>query len=153
MAIEFFVRKLWDKLVPVDQSALDAMEDLKMNVEYKCVLTQPRSIPFHRKFFALLDVAFDAWEEPEIEHKGMKVQKNKDRFRKDIIVLCGFYEVVVDIGGRIRLEAKSMSFAKMSQDEFESLYSLAIDVILAKVLTGYTKADLDEQVTRVLRFS
>lgn len=153
MAIELFVRKLWDKLVPVDQAALDSMEELKMNGEYKCVLTQQRNSKFHRKFFALLDVAFDAWEEPEVEYKGIKVKKNKERFRKDVIILCGFYEVIVDISGRIRLEAKSMSFARMDQKDFEILYSSTIDVILAKVLTGYTKADLDEQVARVLRFS
>jgi len=153
MAIELFVRKLYDRLCPVDQSALDAMEGLKMNGEYKCVLTQIRHAGFHRKFFALLDVAFDAWDCPTAEYKGEPVQKNRDRFRKDLIILAGYGYPVVNVRGEVRYEAQSMSFAKMDQVEFENLYSRVIDVILAKVLTSYTKADLNEQVARVLRFS
>jgi len=30
---------------------------------------------FHRKFFALLDVAFDAWEPSPVEYKGQVIEK------------------------------------------------------------------------------
>jgi len=152
MAVELYLRKLNDCLVPVDQAGADALKKFKPNSEIKCVISQPRNIGFHRKFFSLLDVAFNAWDYTEIEHKGVKIAKNRDRFRKDLTIMCGHYDIVPALSGGIRLEAKSISFANMSQDEFERLYSEAIDIILQKVLTGYTKDDLDEQVQRVLGF-
>lgn len=152
MATELMVRKLYDKLVPIDGIGLDVMDHLPMNGEFKAVLTRPRNLGFHRKFFALLDVAYEAWEEPDLEHKGVKIMKNRERFRKDIIIQCGFYDLSVGIDGRVRCDAKSMSFSKMDEIEFEQLYNTAIDVILTKVLTHYSRDDLDRIVRNVLGF-
>lgn len=152
MATEFFARKLYQSLVPSDFDGAEAMEKLKPSGIYKIVVSQPRNLLFHRKFFALLNAAYKAWEAPELEHRGVKVTKNIERFRKDVIILCGYYDTVVNIDGELRLEAKSISFANMDQVEFDRLYSKAIDVILGKILTHYTRKDLDEQVNRILGF-
>lgn len=152
MATEFFAIKLYQSLVPSDFDGAEAMEKLKPGGIYKIVVTQIRNYKHHQKFFCLLNAAYKAWEAPELEHKGVKVTKNKQRFRKDMIILCGYYETVVNINGEIRLEAKSISFANMDQVEFDRLYSKAIDVILGNILTHYTREDLDEQVNRILGF-
>lgn len=148
-----YVRKLYSSFVPVDEVSANAMEAMPPNTEFKAELTRPRNYKFHKKFFTLLDVAFEAWNGPVVEYKGQLVRKNLKRFRKDITILCGHYEIVVNLNGDIRKEAKSISFANMDQDEFEALYSTAIDVILGKVLTHYTRDDLDEQVNRILGFA
>jgi hypothetical protein len=147
-----YLRKLYDSFVPTDELSAEAMEAMLPNTEFKAELTRPRNYKFHQKFFTLIDVAYKAWEGPVIEHKGEMIRASLDRFRKDIQIMCGYYEIVVNIRGELRKEAKSISFANMEQDEFEKLYSTAIDVILGKVLSGYTKDDLDEQVNRILRF-
>jgi len=152
MATELHLRKLYNSFVPVDQVNLDAMEALTMNAEYKAILTRPRNIKFHRKFFALLSVAFEAWDPKPVFYKGLEIHKNVDRFRKDIEILAGYFETVININGEVRLEAKSISFANMSEDEFSRLYSRCVDVILGKILTNYSADDLDEQVNRVLGF-
>ena len=146
------LRKLYNSFVPVDQNAAELMEKMRPNAEFKAEITQPRNIGFHRKFFALLDVAFDAWDAPEIEHNGVKIAKNRDRFRKDIIIQCGFYNISVGIDGKAKIDAKSMSFSNMDEIEFNELYSSAIDVILGKVLTHYTSDDLEMVVQKVLGF-
>lgn len=153
MATEALVKKLKGQLAPVDPSSALVLESLKTNGIYKAVFTQPRNLAFHRKFFGLLDVAFDAWEAPALEHKGVPVMKNRERFRKDLIIQCGHYELSVGLDGRIRCDARSISFANMGQDDFEGLYSTAIDVILGKVLSGYTRDDLDMLVNKILGFA
>lgn len=153
MAVEFFARKLHHSLAVFDQDGCDAIAKLVMNGVYKVVVSQIRNYKFHQKFFCLLNVAYNAWEAPHKEHNGVQVFKNKKRFRKDITILCGYYEVVVDIKGQLRTEALSISFASMSQDDFDSLYSKAIQVILDNVLTHYTRDDLDRVVSEVLRFA
>jgi len=116
--------------------------------EYKAVLTRPRSLAFHRKYFALLKTAYDLWD-PQVDHLS---EKSFECFRNDIAILCGYYKNVIRYSGRFVQEAKSISFAKMDDVEFAALYSKTIDVILQHVLTNYTRADLDEQVDRVLRY-
>ena len=152
MAVEVMVRKLYDSVVPADAANAELFESLKPNGEYTAVFTQTRNIKFHRKAFALIKVAFDALEFPELEHKGRKVSKNLDQFRDDVTILAGFYDVVFNYRGEMRLKAKSWSFARMDETEFDAMYSRLIDVILAKILTNYTREDLDEQVDKILRF-
>jgi malonyl CoA-acyl carrier protein transacylase len=152
MATEIYLRKLHHSFVPVDVGQLGLMEDLAPNSEFKAVLTQPRSLPFHRRFFALLDVAFDAWEPEPQFYKGVQIEKNRERFRKDIVIMAGYFTPVVNVKSEVRLEAKSISFAKMDQDEFQALYSRVLDIILQKILTHYTKDDIDAQVQKVLGF-
>jgi len=153
MGTEVIVRKLYDSFVPVDMYNLDKMESLPANTEYKAVLTRPRNLPFLKKFFALVNVAYEGWNPDPVFHKGIEIKKNKEVFRKNLVILAGFYDTVFNINGDLRLEAKSISFANMSEDEFGLLYSKFIDVVLGKVLTNYTEDDLHHQVDKILGFA
>jgi len=101
----------------------------------------------------LLDHAFDAFEQIEVEYKGVVVAKEKKKFRKDVQIMAGYGYPVVNINGEVRWESKSISFGKMEDDEFEKLYSAVLNVILQKVLTTYTRDDLDRVVEQILNFS
>ncbi|KJV08018.1 DUF1367 family protein [Methylocucumis oryzae] len=139
-------------LMPDDESSIEVIEKIKAGSVVKAEITQPRNWKFHKKFFALVNVAFEAWDMPGVEYKGMQVNKNRDRFRKDLIILAGYGHPVVNLRGEVRYEAKSISFGSMDELEFEELYSRVVDVVLAKVLMHYSRSDLDEQVNRVLSF-
>lgn len=152
MATEIIVKKINNSFVPVDDLNLEKMTGFKELGEYRATFTHPRNLQFHRKFFALLDVAFDAWEPSPVEYKGQVIEKNRQRFRKDLIILAGFGEPIFNIKGEVRYEAKSISFAKMNSEDFENLYSKVIDVILRRILTNYTRDDLDQVVQKVLNF-
>ncbi len=153
MAVEIVIRKLYDKFVPADISQLSLMEDLKMNGEYKAVLSQPRNLPFHRKFFALLNKCYDNYEQPEVYYHEVRVFKSRERFREEIIIACGYWELGLDKKNRVIQVAKSISFANMDQIQFEQLFSKAIDVILADYLPHYSNGDMDRVVSEVLGFA
>ena len=116
----------------------------------------PRNGKFHRKYFALLDVGFDAWE-PKRKHKSYKgraIEKNREQFREDIIIMAGFYEQTFDFKGRMRIRAKSISFANMDDAEFEQVYQATVTVLLREVLTTYKdRAELDAVVERIVGFA
>jgi hypothetical protein len=153
MAIEIFVRKLYDKLVPADQVSADAMENLKPNGEYKAVFTQPRNAKFHKKAFVLANIGFEAWEPPaDKEYNGKPILKNFDSFREQLTIRAGFYDVVWTIDGKMKLIAHSWSWASTEQTKFEEMYSQFINVILSDIMTNYTRADLDAQVNKILGF-
>jgi len=112
---------------------------------------QVRNPQFHRKFFALLNLGFEAFE-PEATHHGRIVQKDFDRFRKDCIIQAGFYDLVANLKCEVRADAKSISFGSMSEDEFGRVYNAVANVILQRVLTNYTRDDLDEVIEKVIEF-
>jgi hypothetical protein len=114
---------------------------------------KPRNPKFHRKFFAMLKIGFDAWEPRRKKYKGQSVQKNFERFRKDVTIAAGFYDLVATAAGGVKHEAKSISFAKMSDDEFERVYSAVADVLLQGVLIRYNRAELDRVVDELMKFT
>jgi hypothetical protein len=153
MAVEIFFRKLHHVLVPADLAQMELMEALKPNGEYKAVLTQPRHPLFHRKAFALTKVGYDAWEPPaERQYKGRPILKSFESFRDEMTIRAGFYDVVWNMKGEMRLIPHSWSWGATDQEKFERMYSAFIDVILRDVLRGYSKDDLEDQVQRVLEF-
>lgn len=122
-------------------------------IEVKTV--QKRNGRFHRKFFALLNVGYEAWDpgRKHKTHKGLPVGKNFEQFREDVTILAGYYEQTFGIDGAMKLKAKSISFANMEQPEFEELYSAVADVLLEHVLSNYAnRAQLDEVVNKVMGF-
>ena len=130
----------------------DEVASLPSGKFLKVKITVPRNVQFHRKFFAMLDVGFDAWEPPGQEYKGLPVQKNRSRFRKDCIIAAGFFEPVADLNGNVKAQADSMSFGNCSEDKFAEIYSAVADVLLQRILRNSTRADLDEQVDRIVGF-
>ena len=139
-------------LVPIDQQAIDFLSKLKTGAGVTVEIKRHRNPAHHRKFFALLNLAYDAWEPTEATYKGEVVGKNFVQFRNDITVMAGHYERAINLRGEVRLTAKSISFASMEQDEFDALYSATVNVILAKILTNYTRDDIDNVVAQILGF-
>ena len=137
--------------IPASEDDAELLSKVKVGETVKLVLTRPRNIKFHRKFFALMSLAFDYFEPPAhgegsaLAEKYV-VQKNAERFRKDITILAGYHEMTYRLNGDVRVEAKSISFGSMGEDEFEKLYSACIDVIINKVCTQYTEYELRKQV-------
>ena len=115
----------------------------------------PRNGKYHRKFFLMLTVGFDMWENGRKQkmYKGQPVTKNFETFREDILILAGHYEQTFGINGKLKLIAKSISFASMDQPEFEIIYNSVLDVLLEKVLITYKDRDeVNDVVERMMNF-
>ena len=144
-------------LVPASDEEFLKVRKFRVGSVIRCHVSTMRNYEFHKKWFALIGLAFDVWSEtaPQQEYKGVPVLADRDRFRRDITILAGFFRPVFNVKGELRLEAESISFANMSADRFEELYSKTIDVILQKILPdrGLTEQNLRELVEQVIRFS
>jgi hypothetical protein len=143
MATEIYLRKELGRLVPDDEAAEDALRKIKVGEVLRIKFSRPRNYQFHKKFFALLDVAFqnqDHYQEPEA-------------FRAEVIIRAGFFDTHNHMDGSVSLISKSISFAKMDETEFAWLYEKAIGVILETFLIGTDQATLEEEVGRILQFA
>jgi hypothetical protein len=137
----------------VDPSSAVDYDSLAYGQSFKASLTKPRCVAFHRKAFALFQVAFEAWDKPEAEYKGAPVATSFDRFRKDLTIMAGHYDLVTNFRGEVRAEAKSLSFGSMEETEFQRVYSDIINAALKHIFQNSNKEDIDKWVDSILAFS
>ena len=130
----FVIKQLNNTLKVAYNSDYDKIKKLKVGEEYQCEVKQPRNLKFHKKFFALVNMLFE----------NQEIYNNPDRLRKDLIIEAGLYDEWADFQGVMQREAKSISFAKMTENEFSELYSKVIDVIVKHF--NFDKQDIIENV-------
>ena len=73
-------------LRPAGEEDVEALRTVAVGDVIDVAWKRPRNYKFHKKFFAMLKVGFDAWEPPELEYRGLPVEKNFERFREDVII-------------------------------------------------------------------
>lgn len=140
-------------LAPADPQTVAVIQKHKIGQAFKADVRRFRNLPFHRKFFALLNYGFDVWEPSEVTYKGEIVKKNFKRFREDITILAGYFETSIGIDGAVRISAKSIRFDAMDQDEFDGLFNAVIDVLLDRVFIGQTRGDVENTVNNIMAFT
>ena len=146
-----FIKSQGGTLVAADVEAEKFISRLQVGDGVIVEAKKARSLLFHRKAFALLNLAFETWDpDPKNEYMGLGIQKNFDRFRKDITILAGYYSEVWDIRGELRLEPKSLSFESMDDVEFEGVYQSILTVVWNKVLKDAAKYESESEVERVV---
>jgi hypothetical protein len=135
--MKHYFTKTQTGLMPADAEAEEWYNKLKAGAVVSGDFKKTQNAKFHRKMFALLKLGFDNWQQPEVKVSicGENVVPNKSflRFRKDLTILAGFYHVVFRVDGSHRIEANSLSFAKMSAEEREEIFSKFIDVLIVNV--------------------
>jgi len=142
-------------IIPDDKETANFIERLKLNQVIVADFKRPRNYAFHKKYFALIKYAYENWEPQEFESpewEGVTPEKSFDRFRKDLIILSGRYHAVYRVDGSVRIEAESISFASMNEESFAELYDSTINVILKKILTNYSRDDIDRVVQQLEGF-
>lgn len=155
MSTEVLLRKVANVgFAPADENEAEKLTRFKTGGVVRAKFTQMRNYEFHKKYFAMVKIAFDAWADtvPRQEYKGEPVSPNIERFRRDLQIMAGFYKPVYSAKGDVRLESDSISFANMDQAEFEKVYSKVVDVVLEKILTNYQREDLDRVVNELMGF-
>ena len=116
------VKQLNGSFLPAYESDHEKVKKIKGMSMVECDIKQPRNIKFHRKFFALINLVYQ--NQPE-----EATIQNIDHLRKYLTKRAGFYDTIETPTGTI-YEAKSISFAKMSQDDFDNLYDAILDTIV-----------------------
>ncbi len=129
----FFLKLNSRTLVVASEHDEELLRHIKTGHPTKLTFKRVRNYEFHKKYFALIQFAFDYWE-PE----NQVGEKNFNQFREDIIILAGYYHRYIRLDSTTRIKAKSISFAKMSEDEFEKLYTKTIDVVIKHICQQFT---------------
>jgi hypothetical protein len=143
-------------LRPADESDAETISGIKNGSLVYAEFKQPRNPQFHRRFFAMLNFAYEYFQpEIPITKSGVVPERNFDKFREDVTILAGFYDVVVNIKGEARYQAKSISFGSMEDMEFQDLYKAVFGVCWRMVLSkvnGMTEQVAENVINSMMSF-
>ena len=114
----------------------------KNGEQYEADFKLTRNPQFHRKVFAFMQFCFNYWQN---ENDYQSERTSFDVFRANLSVLAGYSEKYYSIDGSVRVEAKSLSYGNLSQDDFEEFYSAII-----KAAIGTIFQDADENTINQL---
>ena len=149
-----YLHKYGNALLPAHEADAAVVAKWKTGDYIECKVSRPRNAQFHRKFFALMNYGFECFEPEAKIWSGQVAQKSFTRFWKDVVILCGRAKVVLDIQGDVHMEADSISFASMDEDEFSALYERAITVLIERaILTNQNRDEVNAVVEHMLGFA
>lgn len=130
-----WVKKTLNGLLPASRTDEEKLQSakLKLGEYYQIELKKPRNIRFHRKFFSLLNLAFDNQSDFNCI----------EDFRGWVTMRSGYYRKVPTPTGEY-YTPKSISFSKMDQIEFNEFYDRVFSFILEYL--GCEDEELYEQL-------
>lgn len=131
--ILYLVKQFDNSFKVSHNSDYEKLKKIKAGATVKCTITQPRNVQFHRKYFALINLVYQNQER----------YSNIDHLRNDLTIASGYYTERKNIKDEIIIEAESISFASMKQDDFNNLYSATLDAIV-KYFSFDRKSMIDE---------
>jgi hypothetical protein len=130
------LRKDLGCLRPTDEAGEEALRKVKLGALVKVEFTgKPRNVMHHRKFFAMLNLIY----------QNQKHYRSVDHILAAMKFALGYTEKVRTKRGEIEVPL-SISFAAMDQDEFDAFYNRAVDFVLAEVVPGLDRADLEREL-------
>jgi len=122
-------------LKPAYDSDFENFAKMPVNETFEIEYTKRRNSKFHRKYFALLKLAF----ENQIDYRTL------EEMRHDLTIVCGYYnEHINKITGEIVKKADSISFGNMDDIQFSELYEKTKDVICKWI--GISNETIEEEI-------
>lgn len=140
---------------PADPETEEFAKKIKIGSVIHSDFKRMRNYEFHKKLFALLNLAFEYWEPGIVSSKYGIPIKSFEQFRHDLIILAGYYHTEIRLNGSVRVVPDSISFSNMEQDTFEKLYQNVLTVIMDKipVLDKMTEDEINDLVNKVIAFA
>ena len=113
-------------LKPCYDEDYDEKKKLEIGKTYKAKITLVRNAKFHRKYFALIRLAWEYQNERTVAH----FRNDVELFRKTVEIAAGHCEPVFNIELKSWVDIpKSIAFDKMDEAEFQDLYERVKDVL------------------------
>ncbi|HNV62447.1 MAG: DUF1367 family protein [Rikenellaceae bacterium] len=132
-------------LIPATDTDFDVKRKLKIGSVYQVSIREVRNYEFHKKYFALIQCAWEYQNEKVVEH----FKSNIELFRKTVEMAAGHCDLIYSIERKEWIETpKSIAFDAMSESEFQDLY----DNVLSVLFRIFLKHVTEEEFKRNLQY-
>jgi hypothetical protein len=139
--MKFRLAKTSTGLIPATEEDREKFNTISVGDVIQCKALNQRNVAFHRKFFALIAVAYENMP----EHFDGRFP-NPDTLREELIKRAGYYVMYTDFRGNKQYKAKSISFDSMGQKKFEEVYSDVLDVVIKWLIPDLDRELLEHEI-------
>lgn len=113
---------------PLYDSDFEEKKKYKIGKVYRASIVLPRNYDFHKKFFALMSLAYQNLPD-YLSDKWPTL----DDFREATIIRAGFKKVKYNFDGSFSVHAESIAFGNMTQQRFEALFATVCNVFINEI--------------------
>jgi hypothetical protein len=126
-------------LRPCDETGELALKRVGQGKIVTCNIKQPRNPQHHRLFFALMSKVF----------QNQEYFKTIEQMVTALKIALGHTDTIKTRRGEFVIP-KSISFANMDQPAFDDFYNRAVDFVLAEVIPGLGRAELEAEIREMV---
>ena len=131
---KIYAKRTFNALAPSDEQSEEAIKKLDSNLVYEVTVKQARNYNFLKKYFALI----------KIGHENTRLENiPSNAYRRLMQIKAGFYKMYSNAKGTY-VESDSISFEKMSENEFTELYKAVRQQIVLDI--GTTEEEIEKQI-------
>ncbi len=127
---------------PFNDMEQDKTTRFKTGELYTVEIKHTRNYAYHKRVFAILNFCFAHWS---CGKDFLDIHAQFDVFRNHLTVLAGYYLELYNIKGEVRIEAMSLSYSGMEQEEFEKFYNALVNAAL-KHIFGTTDQETHDKL-------
>ena len=131
--MKIWLRNTLHGLIPLYPSDYEEKRKLKIGQDYECEIRLPRNYQYHKKVFALFNLAY----------QNYNLEMPFDSFRKWLTIKAGYFTIYETPNGRY-YEADSLSFRNKNQAQIEEVYSRILDIIIKDI--GCNSEEIEKQL-------
>lgn len=130
-------------LIPCYDEDFDEKKKLKIWAYYSMEVKLLRNYEFHKKYFALINLA---WE--YLTEKQQDFFKTKEKFRKTIEMAAGYSETIYSIARKEWIEMPlSIAFDKLDEAGFTDVYEKVKDVLFLTALKNISIEEFQKNLS------
>lgn len=134
-------------LKPMYDEDYDEKKKLKMGEVYKVSVKKARNYQFHKRYFSLINTAWEYQNEKRQEFFHNSVEC----FRKTVEISAGHCDTIYSLKRKEWVDVpKSIAFDKMDEFEFMNLYDRVRDVLFSTFLTHISQREFDNELQSYL---
>lgn len=114
-----------------------------------------RNGKLHRKVMSMFNMIHDQITEPSpvnINGADVSPSHSMDSTRKYLTIMAGYYEIIGLPNGKVKYEAMSLSYDKMSEELFRKFYSDVIDAALKVMPKNWTDDQIKDFENQLIQY-
>lgn len=141
MATDILLVREGYKLGADNPISAEFIASMKHGEVVMATIRRPRNVRHHRMFMAIVQAVFENQTRYATFNQVLNAVK----------IGCGYYDLFT-LPGKIPVQVcvpKSLAFGNMPQDEFDQFYAKAVSYVLAELLPGVRREDLEARILEI----
>jgi hypothetical protein len=140
MAFEVLLIREGNRLAAADSLSAEILMRIKERETVTASIRRPRNPRHHAKLFSLLNVVFE----------NQTTYATIEQLLGALKLAVGLFDTGLTVDRVPYVVPRSISFASMNQNEFETTYEKMLEVILTKIIPNINRDDVEARVHEIL---